>query len=180
MIFGESSASASEEGRKYDLAVKLIDLLETQLALGENRASVLLAVNALLAAAYATVVKDQELITQTVGVWAVVLAAAVVALVLSLCLSLWAIFPALVATRFKKSDVENLLFFGDIAHLSYLDFEAKYKNATPQKLEAYILTSIHGKSEKACKKFTVLFCAAISTFLSILFFAIILARMLSD
>ena len=108
MIFGESSASASEEGRKYDLAVKLIDLHETQLALGENRASVLLAVNALLAAAYATVVKDQELITQTVGVWAVVLAAAVVALVLSLCLSLWAIFPALVATRFKKSDVEEL------------------------------------------------------------------------
>ena len=174
----EFNSSADEERCKHELAVELFNHIETQLALGESRASVLLAANALLAAAYATVVKDQGLIAAAHGVWASILGVAAIALALSLVLSLWAIFPATHATWFKKPDSEDLFFFAYIATLESSEYTSRYKKAKKDEIDESILKSIHGKSIKAREKFTVLFCAAISTVLSLAFFAIVLTQAL--
>ena len=166
----ETSTLSDESPQRRALELQLFSHIESQIALGESRASVLLAANALLAAAYATLLNSQlgPGLEQTVAGSPVLMAAAT-ALAFSLLLALLAISPALVSTKLMRSDL-NLMFFGSIAGLAKADFHERFRGATLDELESHLLDSIWGKSRKAREKFTLLVCATIATAVSVVLF----------
>ena len=167
----ESSILPEEVRQRRALEFHLFTHIESQIALGESRASVLLAADALLAAAYATLLKSQGAIGLSPVAASPIFLAAAAALAASLLLALLAISPALASTRFFKPG-EDLTFFSSIATLERSRFEERFRAASADKLESHLLGSIWGKSRKAKDKFTMLFCATIATGLSVVLFLI--------
>ena len=85
----------------------------------------------------------------------------------------------MIATWFREPRNFDLLFFGSIAGLDDARiFRDRFRAATDEELESYLLLSIHGKARKARAKFTALFCAAVATMVSLALFGVGVAPLL--
>lgn len=152
-------------GKRTELLLQVVSQFETQLGLGETRASLLLAASGALATAYITAVQTAG------GLWSQLgqtgksfFVAASVALVLAIVFCSVAVLPSRAVTRFGASRFEaqgapaSVVHFGQIAAMDRDGFVGSYRGVSDERLVEDLLDSMHGKARKLRSKFTQLSC----------------------
>lgn len=166
----EFDPEAGSARSRLQVLLGLNDHVEHQIGLGETRATLLLASGGAMAAVSAVVIKEMDLWSglSPSGQW--LLRLAMLALLASIILALWAVRPAWIVTRLGARRLRaspagtSVINFASVASQKDVDiFIADFHAKSDRDLEDDLLRALHGKSVKARNKFTeLLFCCVIT------------------
>src|SRR5688572_19576828 len=177
----EFDPEAGNARSRLQVLLGLNDHVEHQIGLGETRATLLLAAGGALAAVSVAVIKEMDLWSRLSpgGQW--LLGLAMLAILASIFLALWAVRPAWIVTRLGARRLraspagKSVINFPSISLQKEVDvFIADFHAKSERDLEDDLLRTLHGKSVKARDKFTELFYAAACLVLAIVLFCLTL------